>query len=320
MHQPLVSVIVPVYNVADYLEECLDSILAQTYAHYEVVAVNDGSTDASLEILKRYATKDGRVRVVDQPNGGLAAARNTGVACAQGDYFVFVDSDDYVMPTYLEKMYEDCMRESADVSICGRYNLLATGLVHQRRAGFSGMVLDAAVAVRALNSYRSFDMSMCGKLFRACLFDGIAFPEGKNSEDQFVCYKLLLRARRVYYEDEPLYVYRHRAGSISRGSRVNAFPIEASHEQLADLRDARPELVYAGETSCFFSQVAVYNAFALRGLEPSAEVAAVLDVEPRLYLPSVLRNPDLPLKKKLQALLFRYGRSLYKRVFVAQRG
>lgn len=320
MRKPLISVVVPVYNVEEYLRECLDSILNQNEGRFEIVAVNDGATDSSREILAEYASLDDRIRIVDQENMGLSGARNTGVAAAAGEYIAFVDSDDFVAPDYLSKMLENAEAHFSDISVCGRA-IYSDGISrHHERPGFSGRVLSPNEAVRALNSYTSFDMSMCGKLFRAYLFEGIEFPLGKNSEDQFVCYKLLLKARKTYYEDVPLYYYRYRVGSISRGSRVNTFPIEASREQLATLQNQCPELVYAGETSCFFSQVAVYNAFALRRCDLPEDVASAIRNEAASYLGSVLRNPDIPKTKKVQALVFIIARPLYKRIYLMQRG
>lgn len=320
MSKPLISVIVPVYNVENYLCECLDSILAQDEKRFELIAVNDGATDSSREILAEYASLDSRVRIVDQENKGLASARNAGIDAAVGEYVAFVDSDDFVAPTYLSKMLSNARARDADVSICGRTIYDDGALRHHKRPRFSERVLGPAEAVRALNSYASFDMSMCGKLFRADLFEGIEFPVGKNSEDQFVCYKLLFKATRTFYEDAPLYCYRHRSGSISRGSHVNTFPIEASHEQLAALRKQRPELTYVGETSCFFSQVAVYNAFAIRGCELPEDIAATIREEAGSYLGSVLKNPDISKMKKAQALAFLFARPLYRRFYLSQRG
>lgn len=320
MSGPLISLIIPVYNVQDYLEECLDSVLLQDYENFEVVAVNDGSTDNSREILENYERRDSRIRVIDQRNKGLAGARNTGVAAACGDYIAFVDSDDYVTSEYLSAMAANAITHDADVSICGRAIDSNGSCVHHIRSGFSGRPLGPAEAFRALNSYSSFDMSMWGKLFKADLFEGIEFPEGKNSEDQFVCYRLLLKASRAYYEDKPFYVYRHREGSISRGSRVNVFPIEASHEQLRYVEALYPDLIYAAETSCFFSQVAVYNAYAVRDRDIPDNISEVILSEPKSYLSSVLGNSDIPKVKKIQALAYCFARPVYRRIYLSKRG
>lgn len=320
MRFPSISLIIPVYNVEDYLPDCLDSVLAQSYTDFEVIAVNDGSMDGSREILANYANKDSRIRIIDQENRGLSGARNTGIAAAKGMYIAFVDSDDYIESGYLSVMYSNATEFNADISISGRYVDCGGQTRHEIRPAFTSKRLGPIEAVRALNSYRSFDMSMNGKLFLSSLFKGLAFPEGKNSEDQFMCYRLLLRSTCTYYEDKPLYYYRHREGSISRSSRVNVFPIEASHEQLEYIRRHAPALINVAETSCFFSQVAVFNAFAVRNLEMPNEIANIVLKEPKRFLGSVIWNDDIPGFKKIQAITYCFARPVYKAVYLAKKG
>lgn len=116
---PLVSIVVPVYNVEKYLPKCLNSLVNQTYTHTEIVVVNDGSTDGSLQILKEFADKDPRIKIVNKPNGGLSSARNAGVAVASGEYIWHVDSDDYAEPDGLEQMMTAALRDNSDVVVAG---------------------------------------------------------------------------------------------------------------------------------------------------------------------------------------------------------
>ena len=113
-----VSIIVPVYQVETYLRQCIDSILAQTFTDFELILVDDGSKDKSGEICEEYAGKDGRVRVIHKENGGLSDARNAGLEQAAGEYFMFVDSDDYIAPTMIERLYNSIQSESADIAAC----------------------------------------------------------------------------------------------------------------------------------------------------------------------------------------------------------
>lgn len=319
-NKPLISVLLPVYNVETYLVQCLDSLIAQTEQDFEIVAVNDGSTDGSRSVLADYAIRDNRIRIIDQQNQGLAAARNTGVDYARGTYIAFVDSDDYVSPEYLAVMLSDMRLHDVDLSVCGRQIDNGISLQPHSRPKFSGRVLTSREALHALNSYQSFDMSMCGKLFKSELFSGIRFPVSKNSEDQFVCFQLLMKAQGVYYQDIPLYTYRHRIGSISRGSNVNVFPIEAAHEQLHAFERGLPDLVGAGKTSCFFSEVAVFNAYALRSKPMPIDIEDLIGRESKQFLPSVLTNPDISFRKKAQAVAFVFCRSLYEKFYLSQRG
>lgn len=320
MNGPLISVVLPVYNVENWLSECIDSILRQEESRFEVVAVNDGSTDSSRDILARYAEIDNRIRIIDQPNMGLASARNTGVAESRGKYIAFIDSDDYVDQSYLSTLLHNIILYKVDISVCGRAIDCDGNITHEFRPGFANKILVPEHAFRALNSYKSFDMSMCGKLILRELFKGITFPVGKNSEDQFVCFKLLLKAKRIYYVDAPLYYYRHRSGSISRGFRVNVFPIEASGEQLRFIELSHPNLTFAAKTSCLFSQISVFNAFVIRHREiPDYIMRSIRKDAPRYFF-TVLFNPDISVFKKMQALAFIFCRPVYKYIYLNKRG
>ena len=113
-----ISVIVPVYNVESYLSQCLDSIINQTFTDFELIAVNDGSTDSSLSILHDYSKRDSRIIVIDKPNTGVSDTRNLGLSNAQGEYVCFVDADDILSHTYLGDMYEIASRKHADMVLC----------------------------------------------------------------------------------------------------------------------------------------------------------------------------------------------------------
>lgn len=119
MNENLISVIIPVYNTAQYLSRCLDSVLNNTYRELEVICINDGSPDNSLEILNDYARKDCRMKVIDQKNAGVSAARNRGMDAATGEYIAFVDSDDWVHPQYFELLQDLSRQENADIMMCG---------------------------------------------------------------------------------------------------------------------------------------------------------------------------------------------------------
>ena len=316
----LISFVIPVYNVESYLEECLESLVSQTYPNYEIIIVNDASTDGSYAIAKRYAEKYPYIRIVSHDrNRGLAAARNTGIGSARGTYIAFVDSDDYVSPNYLDGLYANISTNGADISICGRYFVFetqtGTKLIEDAREAFSRRRLSNLEGLRALNSYRAFDMSMCSKLIKHELFNGIEFPEGKLCEDYFTCHQIIFKATCIYYNPTPLYYYRQRPGSISRGAKVNWAPIEASDAQLDFILKRCPELKWVGETSCAFARVSIINECARRGVKFSQ--LKKLKTYVRRVLPSVLRNGDIPSLKKIQAMCFVLSVRLYSKIFIS---
>lgn len=218
MAPALVSVIVPVYNVAPYLEECLDSVVGQTYRNLEIIVVDDGSTDGSGAVCDEYAKKDGRIQVIHQPNRGLSAARNVGLDVAKGDHISFVDSDDAVSPVFIEAL----LSAGADVAQCASCRN-AEGLNRENRRPAFEYLTNVEASERLQFDSTGDAIVVWNKLYRRGLFDTIRFPEGKQHEDEFVTYRVLWDAGQVAVTGELLYYYRQRSGSttnrgFSRGS------------------------------------------------------------------------------------------------------
>ncbi|MEE4195052.1 MAG: glycosyltransferase [Anaerolineae bacterium] len=235
-HSPLISVIIPVYNVELYLERCVNSILQQTYQNMEIILVDDGSTDRSGSICDQYQGKDHRIIVIHQTNGGLSAARNAGLKSASGELLTFIDSDDWVVETYLETLYRLLVENGADIAI-GSYIKTDSQDIQLVDTRDQILVFSAYEALAQI--YGRFYVTMIlawGKLYRRSLFDGIEFPVGKIHEDQFITYRVLHKARKVVLTTEILIFYWQRPGSIM-SARDNLIQkndlIEAHQEQIA---------------------------------------------------------------------------------------
>ena len=207
MEKPFISVIVPVYNVEGYIETCLDSLLAQTWPNFEIILVDDASTDGSGQICGSYAFRDSRIQAVCLPyNQGPSAARNEGICRAQGAYISFVDADDRVEPDLLEKLYESLRQAGAEVSACG-----ADGIDLK---GGSAAVYTRLEAIRCLARGAPFNLVPWGKLYRAELVKKTLFSEDIfYSEDLLFLYSILKQSRRVSYRPDILYHYTQREGS-----------------------------------------------------------------------------------------------------------
>lgn len=237
---PLISVIVPVYNVAAWLPRCVDSILAQSYENLEVLLVDDGSTDDSGEICEEYAQKDARVRVIHKENGGLSSARNAGLDVCSGQYIGFVDSDDWIEPEMYGQMLVLMEQKHAQLVCAGRYDVdggtgeKTLGLCPQRLERVSGEELAGRIFL-----WDHCDSSACDKLCRRELFDGIRYPEGKTSEDIPVTYRLALKAQWAVLLDKPFYNYYHRSGSISKGAGITEKTFHYSQHTAVILEDIR---------------------------------------------------------------------------------
>ena len=215
----LISVIVPVYNVEEYLPRCVDSILAQTYANLEIILVDDGTKDASDRICDEYARKDSRVRVIHKENGGLSSARNAGLEAASGEYLAFVDSDDWIEPETYETLLGLALREQVKLVCGGRYDISAeTGLREVGLCPPRQEVVDGEEAVRRLFVWDNIDSAAWDKLYHRSLFREVRFPLGKICEDIPIMYRIFLDAGRVAMCDRPLYNYFHRPGSITTAS------------------------------------------------------------------------------------------------------
>lgn len=251
--ETMISVIIPVYNVDRYLCRCVDSVLAQTYKNLQVILVDDGSTDQSGVICDRYREKDSRIVVIHKANGGLSSARNAGIDAATGDYFTFVDSDDWIEPDAYENMLVSCKARQVQLVCAGRYDVNAdTG---ERTLGLcpkQEVVISAQEMLQKILTWDGCDSSACDKLFNASLFHKIRFPDGRVSEDVAVMYRIVERAERVALLPQPIYNYYHRQGSIS--TAVNLSPktfhaVEHAKQILVFVKERYPEIV---ESAKFF--------------------------------------------------------------------
>ena len=207
--KPLISIIVPVYNVQDYVLKCLESLIKQSYSNIEIIVVDDGATDQSGKICDEYAKKDERVRVFHKKNGGLSSARNYGIKKAKGEYICLVDSDDYVKGDFVEKMVKAILEKNADIAVCG-YN---------HEIPKAEILTGKEATMRLLIKQNNMEIIAWNKIYKRELFDDVSYPEGMNYEDNLTTYKLLSKADKVVYIAKSLYVYVERAGSITKDDK-----------------------------------------------------------------------------------------------------
>lgn len=212
----LISVVIPVYNVSEFVGPCLDSVLEQTYTNLDIIVVNDGSTDSSGIICDTYAAKDNRIRVIHQQNGGLSAARNAGIEIAKGKYITFIDSDDLIRPNMVDYLHNLLLSENADFSTCDSYRIDEKG---QALKGKSTVVAKTIVGnencMLAYNSWKSgMTMTAWGKLYKIELFKDIRYAIGRLHEDSFTTYKIVALCNCIAMGNQQLYAYRHRSTSI----------------------------------------------------------------------------------------------------------
>lgn len=209
----LISIIVPIYKVELYLKRCIDSIIKQSYENFELILVDDGSPDNCPAICDEYEIKEKRVKVIHKNNGGLSDARNAGLAVATGEYIVFVDSDDWVTPNYLEALLRGIKKSGADICECG--------VVYTKGESELSEIIDETVnsystekGLKLLIEDKVFHQYVWNKIYRRAIIQNIVFPKGKTNEDEFWTYQIFGNAKSIARIQAPLYYYFQRNDSI----------------------------------------------------------------------------------------------------------
>ena len=313
---PLISIVIPIYNVEKYLSACIDSVLAQTYTNLEVILVDDGSTDYCGAICDRYGEKDSRIIVIHQKNKGLSGARNSAIDVAKGQYIGFVDSDDTIEPKMFEILLGNIQKYNAKVSICGRKNVdEKVNITKIRYVHDTELLMDGKNAIIEMNSHKSFDMSSCDKLFAIELWKDIRYPEGKISEDYFVIFHLLDKAKRIVWTPEPLYNYLQRNNSISRNDIIKQDFIEASERQMLYIQEKYPDIDFVGKSAYASACLTIYDLYLKRKLKCPSNVKKSFQEIVKSCLYSIKINSTLSINKKFQAYLFVASPYLYNIVF-----
>lgn len=212
----LISVVVPVYNVENYLDECIVSIINQSYFNIEIILVNDGSSDKSYDICEKYKSLDSRIKVIHKENGGLSSARNKGLELARGEYIVFIDSDDYIKNDYILLLYESISKMNSDISIC-EFELIIKESIKEKNISLNPRNIYSNIEVLKKTLLGEVECYAWNKMYKTALLkeNDIYYPEGKLYEDIPTFIKILLKAKRISFVKEQLYSYRIREGSIT---------------------------------------------------------------------------------------------------------
>ena len=316
---PLISVIVPIYKVEEYLVKCVNSIINQTYANLEIILVDDGSPDRCGELCDDLCKTDHRIKVIHKKNGGLSSARNAGINIARGEYLGFVDSDDYIEPFMYEKLLYAILNNNCSLSVCSVNYVFEDGRVITKVSNENDRVFDFYQAILEMNQYRLFDMGAWSKLYAKELFDDLRFPEGKLSEDFYIMYKIFDRAQRISYVAAPCYNYLQRKNSISRNVNINHDFEDAAKEQMEYLDEKYPEMAVIGHTAHASSALTVYDFYLKNGVAcPKEKIEYFMGIVKK-NTDYIAKAAHLSKSKKIQFKLFCTNLFVYNVVFLLYR-
>lgn len=306
---PLISVIVPVYKVESYLDQCVQSILNQTYKNMEIILVDDGSPDNCGAICDEYQKRDSRIVVLHKQNEGLSAARNDGVKISQGQYITFIDSDDYVHERYVEYLWQLIEKYNADISVGGRIqvdedeNEIEIKILKQPD---KDVVLNNMEAIEAACYGKILSFSAWAKLYKRNIVEEHPFPVGKLYEDLATFYKMADSSNKVVIGTEKIYYCKQRNGSI-RHTKVSAkelYGITAAQDLMDYVNVKYPALKKAGEYR-YVKKIMEYIPI----LVETKDVTTInlLAKYERKYLLSFIVNLNTPFKLKVAAIILALG-------------
>lgn len=322
MGEPLISIVIPVYNVEKELDRCIVSVLKQTYTNLEIILVNDGSTDNSGIKCEDYKTKDSRIKVIHKNNGGLSEARNFGMDEANGELITFIDSDDYVTNDYVEYLYNMMSKNDADVSIVE--NKKVWGELEELDKNLDEeIIFNSLDAVEDLLYQKHIENSAWAKLYKRKLFEGIRYPCGMLYEDLGTTYKVLLRAEKIVWSNIQKYYYYQRENSIMyrKFTSKNMDRIILSEKMLEEISLEYPELIPAAISRVFISNVQVLRELPMED-EAFDTIKQDIISNIKKYRKNVLFNKKAKKINRIIAVLS-YGSlnifvklgSLYKKVY-----
>ena len=315
MQTPLISVIVPVYNVEPYLRRCVDSILRQTYRNLEILLVDDGSTDRSGTICDEYARQDTRVRVIHQKNQGQAAARNHGIDQEKGGYLSFVDSDDFIDERMLETLYHDAVEADVMLAAAGFRKVSDAVASSAPTEGIGPEIMSGKEAIDSLLLSEEIGDFPWNKLYDRRLFDGVRYPEGYIFEDLGTTYRLVERCPRISFRREALYNYYQRADSTLNQTKKLRFyenKFDMGYSRYVWLRERYGE--FLENDAALLSNIEHCWPYLAQEEERREKMEAFLrQMKPeaaRLLCPSSQRKYRL----------LRFSRKLYAELFVLKNG
>lgn len=317
MKQPLVSIIVPVYNVATFLPDCLVSLKNQTYKNLEIIFIDDGSTDNSGDLCELFAKEDSRAIIKHQKNGGLSSARNAGIDIANGNYIFFLDSDDYLADDCIEYLVSLAKASSSPIAICSHFERRSPKDTKDFNSGAKTGTMTVEQALGNMLNERGFNLQVTPKLFARSLFDStpkIRFPKDKLHEDVGTTYRLFLRAYEANHETtlaygaEPKYYYNIRENSITnRSFDPKKLDLISQTDEMCDAIESRfPSLKNTTNLR------RLHARFSILRQAKTARYADPCVTYIKEHKTWITENPEATKRDKLALASLRFGKTSFK--------
>ena len=315
-----ISVIVPVYNVEQYLERCVDSIINQTYTNLEIILVNDGSTDNSGKLCDELAKKDERIRVIHKENGGLSDARNRGIDEAESDLVGFIDSDDYIDSDMYEVLLKNLNNTDADLSMCALYDVY-NNTPEAQVANKETWELSSEQAIKMVMEAKILSVTAVNKLYRKSLFSDLKFEVGKIAEDAFIMIKLLDKCEKIVATNEKKYYYVHRENSITTQKFSTKFlnVIEAYEQNSNIILEKYPKLKDVAQTRMNWAYFYVLDRLLLDDNYNDKELENKLISYLKNHRKDILNDPLFTKGRKIGFIALLLNKNLYRKL-IEKRG
>lgn len=313
----LISIIVPVYNVEQYLEKCVDSIINQKYKNLEIILVDDGATDSSGKLCDELAKIDNRIKVYHKENGGLSDARNYGVERATGDYIGFVDSDDYIDSEMYEELYEAIKKENVDVVECNLKIIYPDRVELFTEQKYYNVYTKQEYLEEYLKIEKIFG-SACVRLIKSDIAKKLKFPVGKLYEDTYYAYDLIEKVDRYVIMNNPYYNYLMRENSITNTKFNPRIPdlIEIVEKFRKTTYENYPGLKEAADCRKMYAYFSVLNSILLEeNYRDNEYYSEILSYFKRNYI-SLLKNKYINRNRKLSVILIKLNIDLYRKVLM----
>ena len=315
---PLISIIIPVYNVKPYLKKCVDSVITQTYKNLEIIIVDDGSTDGSGALCDEIGKQEKRIKIYHKENGGLSSARNYGIDRANGEYLGFIDSDDYIEKDMYETLLRLVLKDNAEMSMCAMCDVFG-GKEYWKAKVAEEITVTNAEAIKMALIGDVVSVSAVNKLYKKDLFDDIRYPEGKTLEDAFVIVDLLSKCNKVAITSAQKYYYIHRNESITtRKFDGNLDAIDAYKRNYRIIEKEFPNLLDVAKMRLCWAHFYVLDRVVMNDPNEYPNIREDVIEYIKNNLSFIVKSKLFTKARKMAAILAVLDWRLYKRCVILQ--